>query len=116
LLLLGTPPSDEAINVVSNAYRTSAYHYDAYLGIGRLPLIGETPKAKFWLTADLRGWPRPCGRMARLVIPREVAGSTPANGVAAGLDCATARAMTGLHDLLHTNAAAAPQVGEEPKS
>ncbi|MDP9124590.1 MAG: hypothetical protein M3N82_08325 [Pseudomonadota bacterium] len=52
--------------------------------------------------------------MTRLVILREVAGSTLTNDVAAGMDSATARGMTWLDDRLHDDAVAAPQIGEEP--
>jgi hypothetical protein len=54
--------------------------------------------------------------MTRLVILRAVAGSTPANDVAAGVDSATARGMTWLDGRLRDDAVASPQIGEEPFS
>ncbi|MDP9124734.1 MAG: hypothetical protein M3N82_09070 [Pseudomonadota bacterium] len=52
--------------------------------------------------------------MTRLVILREVAGSTLANDIATGVDSATARAMTWLDGRLHDDAVASPQIGDEP--
>ena len=68
----------------------------------------------FWLFADLRGWPDSARAMTRLVILREVAGSTLANDAAAGVDSATVRAMTWLDGRLHDDAVASPPIGEEP--
>jgi hypothetical protein len=67
----------------------------------------------FGFIADLRGWPGPA-RSRRLVILREVAGSTLAHGVTAGVDSATARGMTPLDGRPHEDAVASPQIGEEP--
>jgi hypothetical protein len=50
--------------------------------------------------------------VTRLVILRAVAGSTQANDVAAGVDRATARAMTWLEGRLRADAVASPQTGE----
>jgi hypothetical protein len=60
-----------------------------------------------------RGWPALL-ETARLVILREVAGSTLAHGVTAGVDSATARGMTPLDGRPHEDAVASPQIGEEP--
>ena len=52
-------------------------------------------------------------KKSRAVILREVAGSTLGNDVVAGVDCATARGMTGLGGRLPGDAVDSSQIGDD---